>query len=56
MDEKQEYRTEPQEPKVSLRPEEMPEFQNPVAQAGIRYGRKMGQTDEQIIDGLRAFL
>ena len=55
MDEKQEYRTEPQEPEKKLRPEEMPEYQDPLAQSAIRSGRKAGLTDEQILDGLKAF-
>lgn len=40
---------------TKLRPEDMPEYQDPLAQSAIRSGRKAGLTDEQILDGLKAF-
>jgi len=44
-----------QETKV-LKPEEMPEYQDPLSQSVIRAGRKAGYSDERIIAGLKAFL
>ena len=51
-DSKQELK--PQEKK--LRPEEMPEYQDKLSQSVIRACREEGNSDEEILEFLKAFL
>lgn len=41
---------------TKLRPEDMLEYQDKLSQSIIKYCREKGETDEQILDGLKAFL
>ena len=43
-----------QETKVNL--DDIPEYQDKLSQSIIKYCREKGETDEQILAGLKAFL
>ena len=48
---------EQKQPQASkLKPEEMPEYQNKLAQSVIQAGRKAGHSDEQILEFLDSML